>query len=108
MSSIFPPELLHHYINGPMRKYFNIKLWCADESTHSCCEARLGNPITRTVMQRSSIASPSQTEIKCGDSALQIQIILRCVKALSLLQFLRTCLMASFKPDCPCLLISQS
>lgn len=57
MSSIFPPELLHHYINGPMRKYFNTKLRCAHESTHSCCEARLGNPIIRTVMQRSSIVS---------------------------------------------------
>ncbi|KAG5135894.1 hypothetical protein JHK82_020625 [Glycine max] len=37
--------------------------------------------------------------MKCGNSALQIQIVLRCLKALSLLQFLKTCLMASFKPD---------
>lgn len=50
----------------------------------------------------------SRREMKCGNSALQIQIVLRCLKALSLLQFLKTCLMASFKPDRLCLLISQS
>ncbi|KAH1071035.1 hypothetical protein GLYMA_03G206700v4 [Glycine max] len=52
MPSISSFELPH--INDPTRKYFDIKSRCAHGSTHSCCEARLRSPTTRTVMRRSN------------------------------------------------------
>ena len=139
VASISPSALIHHFINGPTRKYSDIKSQCAHGSTHSCCEVRLRSQTTRTVMRRTgdsdvsvligfvgdhrwrrwnpegssppltpvgkwslhvTIASPSQT-------GYQIQIVLRRLKALSLLRFSRTCLTASFKLDRLCLLISQ-
>ncbi|KAL5174733.1 hypothetical protein HKD37_08G021097 [Glycine soja] len=52
IASISPSALIHHFINGPTRKYSDIKSQCAHGSTHSCCEVRLRSQTTRTVMRR--------------------------------------------------------